>query len=106
MLLRICLIVAILAGAGVIAVSHFKVRPQVQGIIDEREKNAKDRDSEKAQKLAAQKKLKATEETLATTKSNLENTQKELGETKSQLTAETRRANDFKEKNSKAQADL
>src|SRR2546422_101786 len=60
MLLRICLILTILAGAGVIAVSHFQVRPHVQEIIDQREKNAKDRDNEKRQKETAQKQLKET----------------------------------------------
>ena len=76
MLLRICLILTILAGAGVIAVSHFKVRPHVQEIIDQREKNAKDRDTEKGLKTKALAELKAT---------------------KSQLEAETKRANGLKQ---------
>lgn len=80
MLLRICLILAILAGAGVIAVSHFKVRPHIQGIIDQREQNAKDRDREKGGRLKAEKSLKETEAKLA-------DTEKTLEETKGQLTA-------------------
>jgi len=85
MLLRICLILAILAGAGVIAVSHFKVRPHIQGIIDQREQNAKDRDREKGGRLKAEKSLKETEAKLA-------ETEKTLDETKGQLTAANSKA--------------
>lgn len=85
MLLRICLVLAILAGAGVIAVSHFKVRPHIQSIIDQREQNAKDRDRERGGRLKAEKSLKETEAKLADTERNLE-------ETKGQLTAANSRA--------------
>src|SRR5438552_1291009 len=96
MLLRICLILTILAGAGVIAVSHFQVRPHVQEIIDQREKNAKDRDNEKRQKETAQKQLKETKSELETTKRNLSETQTQLASAKSQLESETKRANGLK----------
>lgn len=39
MLLRICLILAILAGVGVIGVSQFMLRPQIEGIMKERQDN-------------------------------------------------------------------
>jgi hypothetical protein len=78
MLLRIFLIVTILAGAGVIAVSHFKVRPHVQEIIDQRE-------SEKGLKTKALDELKTTKENLKTTKEELASTKTQLGETQTQL---------------------
>ena len=53
MFLRICLVITILAGAGVVYLSHFQVRPHVQEIIDHRDQNAKDRDMEKAAKMKA-----------------------------------------------------
>ena len=97
MLLRICLILTILAGAGVIAVSHFKVRPHVQEIIDQREKNAKDRDTEKGLKTKALAELKATKSDLEQTKKNLAETETSLASAKSQLDAETKRANGLKQ---------
>src|ERR1043166_5824762 len=97
MLLRICLILAILAGAGVIAISHFQVRPHIQSIIDERDKNAKDRDTEKKAKETAQKKLKATETELTTTKNDLTQTQNLLTATKQQAEAAQKQANNLKQ---------
>ena len=88
MLLRICLVIAILAGAGVIALSHLKVRPHVQEIIDAREKNAKDRDTEKGLKTKALAELKATKKDLEETKATLSETQTQLASTKSQAEAE------------------
>ena len=68
-----------------IAVSHFKVRPHIQSIIDQREQNAKDRDREKGGRLKAEKSLKQTEGKLAETEKTLE-------ETKGQLTAANSKA--------------
>jgi hypothetical protein len=85
MLLRICLILAILAGVGVIVVSQVKVKPHIQSIIDEREKNAKDRDMEKGAKVKALAELKKKGEELT-------QTQKKLGETETQLAAASARA--------------
>src|SRR2546430_3839791 len=84
MLLRIFLVIAILAGAGVIAISHFKVRPQIEGIIAEREKNAKDRDTEKSAKVKAQTELKATTAKLKQTETILSETQTQLAASKQQ----------------------
>src|SRR5437879_1556222 len=106
MLLRICLIVAILGGAGVIAVSHFMVRPQVEGIIAEREKNAADRDAEKKMKVAAQTKLKATETKLDQTEKSLEETKTHLAAAKSQAEAEQKRANGLKQDLEKTRLEL
>jgi len=96
MLLRICLIVAILAGAGVIAVSHLKVRPHVQEIIDAREKNAKDRDMERSAKTKALAELKSTKSDLESTKTKLGETETQLASAKSQAEAENKRANGLK----------
>src|SRR4051812_8511546 len=106
MLLRICLIVTILAGAGVIALSHFKVRPHVQEIIDQREKNAKDRDTEKAAKMKALGELKFTTAKLKDTETILGETQTQLAASKSQAEAENKRANGLKEKLTKTEQDL
>lgn len=106
MLLRICLIVAILAGAGVIALSHFKLRPHVQEIIDAREKNAKDRDTEKAAKVKALGQLKATTEKLKQTETTLAETQTQLAATKTQVETETKRANGLKQDLAKLREDF
>src|SRR6266446_2514254 len=98
MLLRICLIVTILAGAGVIALSHFKVRPHVQEIIEARNKNADDRDKEKSAKTKALAELKATKTDLESTKATLGETQTQLASAKSQAESENKRANGLKEK--------
>src|SRR5438128_2655518 len=106
MLLRISLIVAILAGAGVIALSHFKLRPHVQEIIDTRDKNAKDRDTEKAAKLKAQGELKVTTAKLKQTESTLAETQTQLAATKTQVETETKRANGLKQDLAKLREDF
>ena len=95
MLLRICLILAILAGAGVIAVSHFKVRPHIQSIIDQREENAKARDREKGGRLKAEKSLKETEAKLADTEKNLEETKGQLAAANSKATTLEGRVTDL-----------
>jgi len=97
MLLRICLVIAILAGAGVIVVGHLKVRPHIEGIIDERNKNAKDRDTEKAAKVKAQKDLKDTIAKLKETEGTLAQTQTQLAASKKQTEEEQKRANGLKQ---------
>jgi hypothetical protein len=78
MLQRIFLIVAILAGIGVIVVSQTKLREHIQGIIAERNKNATDRDAEK-------KRANGAEKTLASTSNNLVNVSAQLKKTKDDL---------------------
>lgn len=78
MLQRIFLIVAILAGIGVIVVSQTKLREHIQGIISERNQNAKDRDAEKKRANGAEKTLAATSNTLVNTASQLKTTKNEL----------------------------
>ena len=68
LLLRIFLILAILAGIGVIVVSQVTLKPQIEGIISKREEYQKNWRSEedKAKKLA--KNLKETQTDLNRTK--------------------------------------
>src|SRR6267378_4342545 len=87
MLLRILLIVTILIGIGAIAVSQFVVRPHVQTIIDARNKNLQDYQSEQG----AHRKTKST---LKETQGKLVETEKNLDETKTQLTAANTKASD------------
>ena len=88
LLLRLCLVLAILAGIGVIVVSQAVLKPQIQGIIDNRTtySNNWTRAETEKKKLnkdltETQTKLKKTEADLDTTKSALANTAKELEET-------------------------
>jgi Skp family chaperone for outer membrane proteins len=92
MLLRVFLILAILAGAGVIAITHFMVKPHVQGIIDERNTNKEnwDRETKRANKLQGD--LKTTQAKLAETEKNLEQTQTELVAARTQADSEKKRA--------------
>jgi len=86
MLQRILLILAIVIGIASIAVTFTKVREHVQGIIDQRERNAKDRDSWQA-------KYKKTDAELKDKTSKLEATQSELADTQTKLTASENKAN-------------
>lgn len=106
MLLRIFLIVSILAGAGIIALTHFQVKPHVQSIIDERNKQTTRADG-------LDRDLKKTKNELATTKNNLESTKSKLADTEQQLTStskklddETKRANGLKTDLDKTKGDL
>ncbi len=85
MLLRICLILAILCGIGVIGVSQWKMREHIQGIIDDREKNGKDRDDWHNRFNKSQKTLEGASNTLVATIGKLGNTEKELETTKANL---------------------
>ncbi len=87
MFLRICLIIAILAGIGTIAVTQIKMREHVQGIITVREDNIKGRAAEKTRADKAEKTLAATRQTLTTTSNTLVKTEEELSGTKQQLVA-------------------
>jgi biopolymer transport protein ExbB/TolQ len=98
MLLRVFLILAILAGAGVIAITHFMVKPHVQGIIDARndfDKKWQDQ-TKRANKLFAD--LKTTQAKLSETEKNLEQTQTELVAAKSQAESEKKRGDDLNQK--------
>jgi hypothetical protein len=106
MLLRISLILAILAGLGVIGVSQFMLRPQIEEIIKVRNDNKDGWD-----KTAAS--LKKTNVVLKTTLEKLAKTETDLGETKTQLAATTtkfeteqKRANGLQDNLNKLNVDL
>ncbi|HMJ66950.1 MAG TPA: hypothetical protein VK615_16525 [Candidatus Binatia bacterium] len=85
MVLRVFLILAILAGIGTVAVTHFMVRPHIQSIVDERESNKQNWQKELARANKLTKDLKTTQDKLAST-------EKALDETKSELVAMTAKA--------------
>ncbi len=85
MALRISLILAILAGLGVIGVSQFVLKPQVEEIVATRDTNKKNWDDAEARFKKKSSELKET-----TTKLTM--TEKNLDETKGQLTTMTAKA--------------
>jgi DNA gyrase/topoisomerase IV subunit A len=85
LLLRLCLVLAILAGIGVIVVSQAVLKPQFEEIRNTRDTNKKNWDKAESDKkklnkdlAETQNKLKSTEATLDTTKSALATTTEEL----------------------------
>lgn len=106
MLQRICLILAILAGLGIIAVTQFKVRPHIQGIIDERETNKKNWKTQETRANKLDKDLAATRNTLEETKTKLTETEGQRAAARSQFAAEQKRANDLSQKLEKNSQDL
>src|SRR6185503_17337330 len=106
MLLRVFLILAILAGIGTVAVTHFMVRPHIQTIIDERETNKKNWDRELARANKLTKDLKITQETTATTEKNLEDTKNQLAVVTVKATEQENRANGLQQKLDTTTADL
>jgi hypothetical protein len=106
MLLRVFLILAILAGIGTVAVTHFMVRPHIQTIIDERETNKKNWDRELARANKLTRDLKTTQETLATTEKNLEDTKNQLAVVTVKATEQENRANGLQQKLDTTTADL
>ncbi len=92
MLLRIFLILSILAGGGVIAITHYKVKPHVQGIVDERDKQTKRADG-------LDRDLRKTKDELSSTKRTLQKTQEDLSETSSQLATANKKNADLDKQN-------
>jgi vacuolar-type H+-ATPase subunit I/STV1 len=99
MLLRIFLIVSILAGAGIGAINHFMVKPHVEGIISERNKQEK-----RAQ--TAEDSLAKTNKVLASTQNQLKSTKATLSETEQQLTSTRRKLTDESAKLAETKTDL
>jgi len=88
-MLRIFLIVAILAGLGVIGVGHFMVRPHIQNIITEREKLRDDWKRELARANKLDKNLKETTAKLEDTTKKLEETTGQLASANKKLEEQT-----------------
>jgi molecular chaperone GrpE (heat shock protein) len=98
-MLRVFLIVAILAGLGVIGVSQFMVRPHLQAIITEREQH---KEEARKQTQRANKAEKSLKETTA----KLEETTKQLEETSNQLAAANKKIEEQTGHIAKLQGDL
>jgi len=77
-MLRISLILAILAGLGVIGVSQFLVKPHLEQIIAERNDEREQKIKQTARANKAEKSLKETTEKLADTTKKLETTTTQL----------------------------
>lgn len=106
MLLRICLILAILTGVGVIGVSQFMLKPQIQEIIDTRDLNKREWDKTSADLSKTKKTLKETGEKLAKTESTLEDTKTQLTATTAKFEGEQKRANGLQASLNKSNSEL
>jgi Tfp pilus assembly protein PilE len=106
MLLRVFLILAILAGIGTVAVTHFMVRPHIQTIINDRDTNKQNWDRELARANKLNKDLKTTQETLATTEKNLDDTKNQLAVVTVKATEQENRENGLQQKLDTTTADL
>ncbi len=106
MLLRVCLILAIVAGLGVIGVSQFMLRPQIEEIIKVRDDNKTGWDNTKTELTKTKKTLKDTSEKLATTEKHLDETKGQLASTTTKFEAEQKRAAGLQQNIEKLRADL
>lgn len=93
MALRISLILAILAGLGVIGVSQFVLKPQVEKIVEEREGNKRGWDDAEARLRKTKTELKETQTKLTVTEKNLEETRTQLTAMTSKAESQEKRAN-------------
>ena len=106
MLLRICLILAIVAGLGVIGVSQFLLKPQIETIITDRDHNKAEWTKSANELTKTKKTLKETSEKLAKTETTLEETKGQLVATTGKFEAEQKRANGLQQTLDKTKADL
>jgi hypothetical protein len=106
MLLRISLILAILAGLGVIGVSQFMLRPQVEEIRNKRDYNKTEWDKTTASLKKTNTILKATIEKLTKTEASLEETKGQLVATTAKFETEQKRANGLQETVNKLNLDI
>jgi hypothetical protein len=106
MLLRISLILAILAGLGVIGVSQFMLRPQIEEIRTTRDHNKTEWDKTTASLKKTNTVLKATLEKLAKTETDLGETKGQLAATTTKFETEQKRANGLQDNLNKLNVDL
>jgi ABC-type transporter Mla subunit MlaD len=106
MLLRICLILAILTGVGVIGVSQFMLKPQIEEIITTRDYNKTEWDKSKSELAKTKTTLKNTSEKLAKTESTLEETKTQLTATTAKFEGEQKRANGLQDNLNKSNGEL
>ncbi len=106
MLLRICLILAILTGVGVIGVSQFMLKPQIEEIITNRNTFEQERNSARTELSKTKTTLKNTNEKLAKTESTLEETKTQLTATTAKFEGEQKRANGLQDGLNKSNSEL
>jgi hypothetical protein len=94
MLIRICLIVAIVLGLGVAGINYFMVKDKITTTIAERDQNARDRDSEKHQKEVALKDARDTHMKLNTTSNELVQVTAERDDAQTKEVAAEKKASD------------
>jgi hypothetical protein len=92
MLIRVCLIVAIVAGLAASGISFFKVRERLIETMDARDQFERERNQERAAKQKAQTELKLTQETLTTTSNTLVRSESNLRLMTERFKAEETRA--------------
>lgn len=89
--LRLCLVLAILAGLGVIGISQFVLRPHVTEIIRVRDENKTGWDKAKVENQKLTKSLRETTDELTRTKAELETTKAQLADANAQLEKDRKR---------------
>ena len=99
MLIRICLIVALLAGLGALAISELKLKKRIDEVVADLTQTRADRDKFKAGEEAAKAEA-------AKLKTDLESTQAELTSTKTQLTDANNRMQAAEQASSRAKAEV
>ena len=90
--LRICLVLAILTGIGVIVLNMVVLKPQFEGIIQVRNDNKTGWDKAEGEKKKLAKTLKETEVDLKSTKSTLDTTKSDLDTANAKVTEQTKLA--------------
>ena len=94
LLLRLCLVLAILAGIGVIVVSQMVLKPQIVGIIENRTTYSNNWMRAEGEKKKLNKELTETQTKLKSTQNDLDTTKSALDDTTKQLAATTKLANE------------
>ena len=106
MLIRISLIVAIIGGLAVAGLNFVTLRDKITTTIDQRDQNAKDRDTEAGLKRKAEKLAKDTQVTLDKTKTELAATAQERDTAVATATDLTKKYSDLSDVLKKTQQDL
>jgi hypothetical protein len=104
-MIRLCLIIAVIAGLAAAAVNFVKVKEVLTTTMQERDQNATDRDKEKAEKVKAQTDLASTKKDLDTTKATLDTTKKELDSATVKAAEQEKRATELAGQLEKTKAD-
>jgi hypothetical protein len=106
MALRISLILAVLAGLGVIGVSQFVLRPHVEEIITTRDSNKKGWDDAEGRFRKKVTELNQTQTKLTSTEKTLEETKTQLGAMTAKADSQEKRANGLDQQLTQTKASL